>query len=173
MLDAAACIIRPMVSHDLASVLYWRNHPEVRRYMLTQHEISAEEHQCWFEHASQDNSRRLLIVEQNQRALGFVHFSQVSPGGISDWGFYAVPGTPRGSGKKLGNTALNYAFCDLGLHKICGQAVGFNEASIGFHRALGFSQEGVLRDQYRVEDEYQDLICFGLLRHEWVKFSSN
>ena len=162
------CRIRPMNADDLVDVLTWRNHPDIRRYMLTQHEITLDEHRNWFERASKDAARGLLIVEENDHPLGFVHFSGVAPSGVAAWGFYAVPEAPKGSGRKLGITALKFAFGSLDLHKVCGQALGFNKASIHFHQILGFQQEGVLRDQHWVAGGYHDMICFGLLNHEWV-----
>ncbi len=161
------CRLRRMEARDLTNVLAWRNHPDVRQYMLTKHEIALNEHRDWFERASNDPTRCLLIVEEDENPLGFVHFSNVAPGGIADWGFYAVPGAPKGAGRKLAGSALDHAFRTLRLHKVCGQALDFNEASIRFHHALGFQQEGVLRHQVRIDDLYHDLICFGLLVHEW------
>jgi len=152
---------------DLSLVLAWRNHPEIRRYMLTQHEISPDEHKNWFATASQDSERRLLIVEDEREAIGYVQFSNVAVGGVADWGFYVSPEAPKGTGKKLGTVALCHAFESLQLHKVCGQALDFNTASISFHQNIGFAQEGVLRDQYRIDDVYHSLICFGLLQHEW------
>lgn len=148
-------------------MLTWRNHPDVRCYMITQHEISFEEHQKWFQAADQDDSRRLLIVEDVFSPIGFVQFTNVSVGGISDWGFFAKPGAPKGSGQKLGKVALEYAFQELKLHKVCGQTLAFNVKSIEFHLRLGFQQEGLLRDQYRIHGEYHHLINFGLLRNDW------
>lgn len=162
-----ACCIRPMKADDLERVLMWRNHLNIRRFMLTQHEITLGEHRQWFARASMDPRRRLLIVEEKGMALGFVHFSGVASGGVSDWGFYATPDAPPGSGRKLGITALNFAFQQLELHKVCGQVLDFNDVSIRFHRMLGFQQEGVLRDQHRIDDAYHNLICLGLLSHEW------
>jgi len=162
------CRIRAMEFGDLTTVLAWRNHPNVRRHMLTQHEITPEEHERWFVRTSCDRLKKLMIVEEGRRAFGFVQFSGVDAGGIADWGFYIEPGAARGSGRKLGTMALGFAFRDLELHKVCGQALGVNDASIRFHRSHGFQQEGVLRDQRRVDGAYHDLICFGLLRHEWV-----
>ncbi len=162
------CIIRSMNKTDLEPVLAWRNHPEIRRYMLSQHKISLDEHRHWFELTSQDSKRRLLIVEHTEIPIGFVHFNGVAPDGVADWGFYTVPDAPKGSGKKLGLMALNFAFQTLMLHKVCGQALGFNEPSIRFHRMLGFQQEGVLRDQHKIGAAYHNLIHFGLLRHEWA-----
>jgi len=147
-------VIRQMVESDIEQVLAWRNHLEIRRYMLTQHKISLGEHRQWYNKNSQDYTQKLLIVEEGTISLGFVHFKGVAQGGIADWGFYAVPDTPKGSGRKLGTTALKYAFQALELHKVCGQALIFNEASIRFHSKLGFRQEGLLRQQCRINGTY-------------------
>jgi UDP-4-amino-4,6-dideoxy-N-acetyl-beta-L-altrosamine N-acetyltransferase len=159
--------IRSMTEEDLTMVLAWRNHPEVRRFMFTQHEISLEEHTQWFMRVVQDNTRRLLIVQDQGSPIGYVQFSNVELGGVADWGFYARPAAAKGTGSKLGASALDHAFGQLRLHKVCGQAIDTNQASIRFHERLGFKREAVLRDQKRMNDQYQTLICFGLLAHEW------
>lgn len=162
-----SCSIRAVTLDDLPMVLAWRNHPDVRRFMFTQHEISLDEHRNWFAKVSQDATRRLLIVEEAQNPIGYVQFSNVVTGGVADWGFYARPDAPKGSGRKLGAMALAHAFGPLSLHKVCGQAIDTNQASIAFHKRLGFSQEGVLRDHQRIDGVHHTLICFGLLAHEW------
>ncbi len=159
--------IRSMAEEDLTMVLAWRNHLEVRRFMFTQHEISLAEHTQWFMRVVQDNTRRLLIVQELGSSIGYVQFSNVERGGVADWGFYARPDAPKGTGRRLGTLALDHAFGQLKLHKVCGQTIDTNQASIRFHERLGFKREGVLRDHKRMNDRYQTLICFGLLAHEW------
>lgn len=159
--------IRAMTRSDLERVLSWRNHPDVRRYMYTQHEISLEEHQRWFEQNANNPSRHLLIFELAGVPLGFINFNRLNSGGVADWGFYVTPSAPKGSGRQLGHAALDYAFTELKLHKVCGQALAYNERSINFHRSLGFQQEGILRDQHFDGEQYQSVVCFGLLRPEW------
>ncbi len=159
--------MRVMTPNDLAAVLGWRNHPDIRRYMYTQHEITLVEHRAWFERATHDPHKNLLMFEVNGIAKGFVNISEKAASGVADWGFYIAPEAAKGTGRKLGQTALYYAFHTLGLHKVCGQALAFNERSIKFHRDLGFQQEGVLRDQYYDGKNYHAVICFGLLNTEW------
>lgn len=159
--------VRPMADTDVERVLAWRNHLEVRRYMYTQHEITLDEHQRWFERTRQDPRKHLLIFEADNQALGFVSFSEHESNGIADWGFYVAPDAPKGCGRELGRAALDHAFNDIKLHKVCGQAVAFNERSIHFHQSLGFQQEGALRDQHFDGERYHHVICFGLLSHEW------
>ena len=159
--------VRPVTAADLPMVLGWRNHPAIRGFMLTRHEISLDEHRNWFAQASTDPTRRLLIVEDASGPVGYAQFNNVREGGVSDWGFYACPDAPKGSGRKLGRAALNHAFGALNLHKVCGQAIDSNRASIALHTALGFAREGVLRDQHHIDGAWHSLVCFGLLKHEW------
>jgi UDP-4-amino-4,6-dideoxy-N-acetyl-beta-L-altrosamine N-acetyltransferase len=165
--EATVAAVRPMNEGDLERVLAWRNHPDVRRYMFTQHEISHEEHARWFARASQDPERHLLVFEMDMTPLGFINIHQIANGGIADWGFYAASDAPKGTGRALGEAALRYTFETVGLHKLCGQALAFNERSIHFHLALGFKREGVLRQQHFDGQQYADVVFFGLLASEW------
>ncbi len=167
MHEIAPCTLRPLAESDLEMVLGWRNRPEVRSAMITQHEIGLDEHQRWFDNAAKDPTRCLLLAEAEGQPLGYVHFSGVAAGSVADWGFYAAIGAPSGSGSRFGRAALDHAFAVLGVHKVCGKVLDNNNASLRFHRKLGFVEEGVLREQQRQGDNYHDLICFGLLRHEW------
>jgi UDP-4-amino-4,6-dideoxy-N-acetyl-beta-L-altrosamine N-acetyltransferase len=159
--------MRPMTTDDLALVLSWRNHPDIRRYMYTQHEIALTEHQSWFERASENPHKHLLIFEDGLNPQGFVQMTQLGGGPVAEWGFYAAPDAPKGTGRRMGKAALRYAFEQIGLHKLCGQALAYNEPSIRFHRALGFQQEGLLRDQYYDGQCFHNVLCFGLLNSEW------
>lgn len=166
-MDFSLRCLRPMEASDLEIVLAWRNHPEVRRYMYTQHKISVDEHSRWFAQAVKDPQKHLIIFEPDTIPLGFINIHQTAPGGIAEWGFYAAPEAPQGTGRSLGHAALRYAFAEAGLYKICGQALAFNERSVRFHRNLGFTQEGILRQQHYDGEHYHDVLCFGLLAREW------
>lgn len=164
-----ANLVRPMEPRDLEMVLGWRNDESVRRFMYTQHEITLEEHSQWFERARVAPDRHLLIFESEGVPLGFINFNVSHDAPIADWGFYIAPEAPRGTGSALGKTALNHGFDSINLHKVCGQALGFNTGSIRFHEKLGFTREGVLRQQHFDGNTYHDIICFGLMHDEWHK----
>lgn len=163
--------LQPLRADDLATVRAWRNHPDVRRHMFSTHEITAAEHQQWFTRQQADPARRLWLFRRGGQPMGFVHFSGVAPGGVAEWGFYAAPGAPKGTGRALGQAALARAFGTEQLHKVCGQVLASNTASLAFHRRLGFAEEGLLRQQHRSDGpgvaHYHDVHCFGLLRADW------
>lgn len=160
--------LRPLDEADLDTVRMWRNHPEVRSYMYTGHVIGEAEHRAWFERIRRDDSRHTLIFELEEQPVGFVQFTVVDTrAGRAEWGFYLAPTAPRGSGFRLGESALSYAFEKLTLHKICGEALAFNERSIRLHERLGFTREAILRDHHFDGEKYHDVIGFGLLAAEW------
>ena len=160
-------VLRPMRQSDLEQVLTWRNHPSVRRYMFSAHVIGLDEHREWYHRTSESPVVTHLIYEQKGLPCGFVNITRTRCADIADWGFYLAPDAPRGSGRALGENALHYAFVKLKLHKICGQALRFNTRSIAFHKRLGFTEEGCLRDQHFTGSKFHDVICFGLLSDDW------
>lgn len=158
---------RKMRESDLETLLRWRNHPDVRKCMLSQHEITMAEHRMWFDRSAKDATRALLVVEDDGLMIGGVVFSNVSCAGTADWSFYADPDSLAGTGRKVCEAALDFAFRELQIHKVAGQVLDFNKASIHTHLRLGFTQEGFLRDHYMLDGKYFGLIIFGLLSFEW------
>ena len=157
--------VRRMVAADLDAVLRWRNHPDVRRYMYTQHEITPAEHRAWFDKASRDPRRHLLIFESGGAPAGFVSFALGDEAGVADWGFYLAPEAARGQGQALGTAALEFAFKELKLGKVRGEALEDNERSIKFHQRLGFAREGVLRKE--AAGRSVGVVRFGLDASAW------
>lgn len=164
---AETLMARELGLGDLSMVLGWRNAPSIRAVMYNPREILPDEHLAWFERMSRDETHRLLIIEDPGGPLGFVQFSEARGGGVSNWGFYARPDAPRGAGGRMGLAALDFAFRHLRLHKVCGEALSFNGASIRLHERLGFTREGVLRHQHQDDTGYHDVLRYGLLHDEW------
>lgn len=156
-----------MADGDVERVRAWRNDDSVRRHMFSNHEIELEESQRWFDGLKQDPNRHVMILETEDGPAGFVNIGPIRAGGIADWGFYAAPGAPRGTGQLLGDLALAFAFGELHLHKLCGEVIGGNEVSQRFHRRLGFLQEGELFEQHFDGNVYHNVILFGLLARDW------
>lgn len=129
--------LRLMTEADLPRTLAWRNHPEIRRYMYSQVEISPTEHAAWFRNASVNPSRVLLIFEVGGVPVGYANFT-LYEGGEAGWGFYLAPDALKGTGRLMGEAITEYAFLVLGLEKICGEVIETNVASQRFHLRHGF-----------------------------------
>lgn len=161
-----------MKQADLSKVLGWRNDPRIRGVMFDRLLITPKEHEAWFQRSAADPKRHLLIYEVEEQPMGFMNLTVTDEKGrIAEWGFYAAPNAPAGTGLGLGKSSLEYAFRALSLHKVCGEVLGFNTKSIRFHQRLGFSQEGLLREHHFDGERYHDVLCFGLLENEWTMIS--
>jgi ribosomal-protein-serine acetyltransferase len=62
---------------------------------------------------------------------------------------------------------FDFAFDDLGLHRMELKAAVENARSRAVAERLGMQQEGVQRDGCRVADGYLDLVEYGILEDEW------
>jgi UDP-4-amino-4,6-dideoxy-N-acetyl-beta-L-altrosamine N-acetyltransferase len=160
-----------MSDEDLDLVLTWRNSPRVRENMYTNHVITTEEHQRWFEKASRDPSKRLLMcVDESGIAVGVVTFSDIDPlHKTATWGFYSGESDRRGVGSEMGRLALDFAFENLGLEKLNGEVLGFNMPSVDFHRKHGFRVEGIFRAQYIRDGVAHDVYRLAHFRRDWLE----
>ena len=61
---------------------------------------------------------------------------------------------------------LDFAFDDLGLHRIEAACLPSNEASRAVLLKLGFAQEGFAREFLRINGAWQDHVLFAILRND-------
>jgi RimJ/RimL family protein N-acetyltransferase len=63
---------------------------------------------------------------------------------------------------------LGYAFRSRNLRRVHLQSLASNERALGAYRAVGFVEEGRLRQHAWVEGAYEDIVLMAVLRSEWV-----
>lgn len=163
--------LRPVEAKDLEKILEWRNSDRIRNYMYTDHLISIEEHQAWFLRLKDDLSSLYFIFEIQAKPFGLVYFTDIDKKNKkSNWGFYlGEPDAPRGSGVAMGVLGLECAFTQLNLRKLCGEAFVFNDASIRFHKKLGFVEEGRFSKHVLKNGVYEDVVTFALFFDDWCQ----
>ncbi|PTB18082.1 UDP-4-amino-4,6-dideoxy-N-acetyl-beta-L-altrosamine N-acetyltransferase [Trinickia symbiotica] len=160
--------LRLLREADLEQVLAWRNTPEVRAVMYTSREIDWAEHAAWFERLQRDRSRCTCVFMADGEPMGVVNFTHIDTMiGEAHWGFYVRPGAPKGIGIRLGRVALAHAFELLKLNRLIGEVLASNEASLRFHRKLGFELEQILGAHHRDGNTAQDVHVFSLARAAW------
>jgi ribosomal-protein-serine acetyltransferase len=62
---------------------------------------------------------------------------------------------------------IDYAFGELGMHRVEIRAARENRPSRAVAERLGFAQEGIMRETYHLNSGYLDMVVYGLLAHEW------
>lgn len=168
-------LLRPVEERDLELLLSWRNSERIRANMYTDHVITWEEHRSWFERLTRDKESFAFVFEAEGRPLGVVNLNHMDrANNRCHWGFYlGETDAPKGSGTRMAYLALRHVFEELKLHKVIGEALAFNSASIAYHEKLGFSREGQLVEHVFRDGSYVDVICFALLSRDWPRVKAS
>lgn len=131
--------LHKLTKDDLSLILSWRNHPEIRKSMHSNHAISEQEHKTWFSNIEHSPHARWYVYKNNSIPSGVVYFTEYQPNiKMSSWGVYTAPNSPPGTGTKLGLDALDKAFTQLGLEIVNAEVLSTNVRSLYFHKKLGF-----------------------------------
>lgn len=169
MLDHSKAKLRKLESKDLTTILAWRNHDDIRKWMVNTSIIDYEDHLEWFMRNRNHSDRHFFVFEYQEQLEGYVSFQKIENSRAYEWGFYIKPNTKKGMGFLLGKVSLEFAFRQLNIAKIFGQVLSFNQKSIKFHQKLGFAPEGVLRQHFIDERGEFDIFQFGILQSEWLE----
>ncbi len=162
---------RPFAPPDMELVRRWRNSPAVAEYMMSDRVISPEEHEKWFMRMIEDPRQRYWVVSYLGKDAGVMYVynidSENSRCYVGD--YIGEPSLQRhkGIGAFIAYAFVAYGFDVLNSHKICGEVLSSNPNSLKLHMRFGFKNEGVLREQIRKGDRWDDLVLLGLLRSEW------
>jgi len=84
-------------------------------------------------------------------------------------GIYNKENWNKGYGHELTQTVLKYAFFSLRLHKIDIRVLAYNKRAIASYKKSGFVQEGILRENAFINNQWHDDVIMSILSHEFKK----
>jgi len=74
----------------------------------------------------------------------------------------------KGYMKELLPAFIRFGFEELELHRIEADVDPNNRPAIALLERNGFTEEGILRERYRMNGELQDAVIYGLLHNEFI-----
>jgi diamine N-acetyltransferase len=159
--------LEPLALRHLPHIMTWVNDREVMQYFANrQTHISEEEEERYL---------RALLASANDRAwsvfVGDRYVGQCSLNAIY-WParngrlFIVIRRDAQGQGygPAAVRALLDIAWGQLDLHKVWLIVRRDNRAAQAMYLKLGFDFEGVLRDEYRVNDRFHDMVRMAILR---------
>ncbi len=162
MRDAELSIKACCAEEDRALIKRWMDDTEGQHFLrrrLTAQTISLDQ--------LLDEKRHILglIMHQETRPIGCVAFLDYDQE-QQKAELRKLIGEPdmrgRGFGKRATRLWINYGLQALGLQKIYLNTLSNNIRNIRINEELGFSVEGILRNEVFIEGQYQDIIRMGL-----------
>lgn len=162
--------LRDITPADKEMVREWRNLPEIRKYMYTDHVITPEEHEVWFQRILHDPTCRYWVIACDGQDVGVASLYAIdNTNRRCYWAFYVASSNlgGKGVGTFAEYSVLKYVFDHLHLNKLCCEVLDFNRAVVRMHKSFGFVEEGVFRKHVIKNGEMHDVFCLAILKDEW------
>jgi RimJ/RimL family protein N-acetyltransferase len=163
--------LRPVAEEDHDAIARDMNHPDVRvpggGPTGPTDDDAVEEFVEWL--GNEDNTAFVVCAEGGYVGLVTLREDEFQ-GRVATYGVWITPEAQgRGYATAASHLLFEWAFDQHGYHKICAEVFSFNEASIALMESLGFTEEGVHREERFANGEFVDVHRFGLLAREWRK----
>lgn len=118
-------------------VLTWRNHPDIRKWMMEESVISLEDHLRFIDLLPSKTDRCYFLVQQESAYIGVINLTSISSDS-AELGIYAHPDM-RGVGNILMNNLINHAKT-LGLSKLIANVYIANIRAQNLYKKFHFTQ---------------------------------
>ncbi|MCI9140444.1 N-acetyltransferase [bacterium 1XD42-8] len=136
--------LKPIDFTHTNKILQWRNHPEVVKNFLYQEKITLKDHEKWMrEKVKTGEVIQFIIYEKEEgREIGSVYFRDIDwEERKAEYGIFIGEDWARGGkgyGTETAKKMVEYAFCQLRLHKIYLRVIDTNERAIRSYKRAGF-----------------------------------
>ena len=171
-MESKKIYLRALELDDYKVSVLWRNDPEILSMLCGQkYFVSEEAEKKWVLDASHDKNVRLAVCTKKDNIyIGNVYLtdinlvnrsaqSHVLIGNKDYWG--------GGYGRDAVMLLLDYAFNELGLHRIEASIIDSNIASLKMHQHCGYVIEGIKRNSVFKGGRFHDQTILSILRSEF------
>lgn len=142
-------------------ILEWRNHPEVRKWMYTNSEISLNNHLEFISSLVNNREKLYFLLQDEIESIGVIDFYNFTRNSC-EFGFYSNPFTKAvGIGRIMEEESIKYAFEVLGLEILKLEVFSDNIQVRNLHKKYKFQESGVKL----VND--RKVICMELNNENW------
>ena len=148
----------------------WRNKEEIRKFMLSQHLISREEHFRWLESLKQRTNQKFWIVFVNDIPIGSVYLQNIDHRQLtSEWGFYIGEENYRGKGiaKLILYKLLNLFFDAMQYETLFTKVLFSNTAALKIYKDFNFIEVSKSSDNNREISNLQ------FSKADWLKYKKD
>lgn len=169
---AVRVTVRRFNRNDIPDKVRWINDPANNRFLHYDLPLTIDKTEQWYERVSNDASRYDAVIEADGVPCGLIGLLDIDSKNKKAE-FYVTLGEAeyRGRGVALTATAklLDYAFGELGLHRIYLYTETENTDAQKLFGRAGFIKEGCLRNDLLVNGIYKDRFIYGLCKDDYDK----
>ena len=161
--------LRPLVSTDLRRCVKWFSDPQIIHFLGRNSPVTLAEEERWFRDYERRTDEQIFAIEAEGAHVGNIGLHKIDRAHRkAEVGI--VIGEPslwsRGYGTEAMRIVLHYAFSSLGLNKVSLDVLEYNERAIRTYGRLGFSREGVHREDVYKDGRFVHVIRMSMLARE-------
>jgi RimJ/RimL family protein N-acetyltransferase len=166
-------LLRAIIKEDLPLLQKWSNDPEIN-YMLGGWHFPSNEvdQEKWFNGLSLNSTNQRFAIETDD--LGLIGMANLVDINWKDrnafHGMLLGDKDMRGKGYGVDTilTMNKYAFEELGLMRMNGSMISYNEASIGVYtKKCGWQVEGIKKQHYFRKNKWWDQVVVGITKDDY------
>lgn len=163
-------ILRALEKEDLERCYRWINDPQIVHTLKSRYPMAIEKEAEWLERAihSDAKQRHFAIERRDDRShIGNASLHEIDwISRVSSFGmFIGEPGAwNKGFGSDSIRTLCRFAFEEMNLRKLKINVFEYNERAKHLLESLGFSKEGVLREEFYRDGNYHDIVIYSSFR---------
>ncbi len=162
--------LRRITPADAEITLGWR--PSANESLLSAAPQTLEEQQAWIETRPESEINWMIVLKDTEQPVGMI--SLVGGNRVHEHvevGRFLIGERKAAEGIPVAFEAMKLmyevAFNRLGYKRVWGLAAEDNPAMTRFHKYLGWTIEGRLREHLMLDGRRQDAICLGILEREY------
>ncbi len=172
MISSEKVIIRPLNQSDLERIVALHNNVEIKKLtMMHPFPVSLEMDKNWFDRVILDTSNKEIYFAIEEKVTntfsGFSFLTRIN--WINRNCYFGIVLDPeyqnKGIGKETTKLLINYGFNHLNLNKILLEVIVNNKPAIELYRKIGFVEEGLLKQQYFSDNNYQDVLLMSIFKN--------
>ncbi len=177
-MEGRSLFLQPLEPEHIEKYVVWGNDPEGRHYARCVLPQTIESLRKWISENSTYSQKAtnmsfgIWLIDAN-RIIGDVGLYAINYADSNCWmGLWIGDKSCWGKGyaTEAGELILDYAFRELGMHKVIVGIYSPNKASQGVARKLGFKLVGTNKDEIFVDGHFVDGFVYELYSHECEGF---
>jgi RimJ/RimL family protein N-acetyltransferase len=172
-------LLRAISQLDLPLLQKWSNDPEIN-YMLGGWHFPSNEvdQEKWFNGLSlNSNNQRFAIETEDLGLIGMANLVDINWKDRNAFhGMLLGDKDMRGKGYGVDTilTINKYAFEELGLMRMNGSMISYNEPSIGVYtKKCGWQIEGIKKNHYFRKNQWWDQVVVGITKEDYENLKKN
>ena len=171
VLEEQDIFLRLMDEGDTDNIIRWRNSDFVYRNFIYQEPFTRQGHENWTREMIHTGKAVQFIILRKDTGMpiGSVYLRDIDrTHHKAEYGVFIgeKDALGKGFGTQAARLMIQYAFENLGLHKLMLRVLAENLPAIKSYENAGFVREAYLRDEVFLEGRYQDVIYMAVICNE-------